>query len=121
MDQGADIITQHTDSTAALQAAADRGIYAFGQASDMIKFAPSTQLTAILDNWGAYYVMRTADAMMGTWKGGGDTWHGMKEGMVGLFFQSKWKSPVTKINIGDCITTIKKELSSIKGENFHQI
>jgi hypothetical protein len=41
----------------------------------------------------------------------------MKEGMVGLFFQSKWKSPVTKTNIGDCITTIKKELPSIKGEN----
>lgn len=41
----------------------------------------------------------------------------MKEGMVGLFFQSKWKSPVTKTNIGDCISTIKKELSSIRGEN----
>ena len=50
MDQGADIITQHTDSTAALQAAADRGIHAFGQASDMIQFAPDTQLTAILDD-----------------------------------------------------------------------
>ena len=33
MDQGADIITQHTDSTAALQAAAARGINAFGPVS----------------------------------------------------------------------------------------
>ena len=41
----------------------------------------------------------------------------MKEGMVGLFFQSKWKTAVTKTNIGDCITTIKKELPSIRGEN----
>ena len=54
MDQGADIITQHTDSTAAIQAAADRGIKAFGQASDMIHFAPNTQLTAIIDKWGPY-------------------------------------------------------------------
>ena len=35
MDQGADIITQHTDSTAALQAAAERGVLAFGQASEV--------------------------------------------------------------------------------------
>jgi hypothetical protein len=39
-----------------------------------------------------------------------------KEGFVGLFFQSKWKSVVTKTNIGDCVSTLKKELSSIKGE-----
>ena len=39
-DQGADIIAQHTDSTAALQVAEERGMHGFGQASDMIKFAP---------------------------------------------------------------------------------
>jgi len=81
MDQGADIITQHTDSTAAIQAAADRGIYAFGQASDMIAFAPNTQLTAIIDAWGPYYVARTQAVLDGTWSSG-DTWHGMNEGMV---------------------------------------
>ena len=81
MDQGADIITQHTDSTAAIQAAADRGIYAFGQASDMIAFAPKTQLTAIIDAWGPYYVARTQAVLDGTWSSG-DTWHGMNEGMV---------------------------------------
>src|SRR5690606_895021 len=42
IDQGVDIITQHTDSTAAIQVAAERGIKAFGQASDMIKFGPET-------------------------------------------------------------------------------
>ncbi|GIS91491.1 MAG: hypothetical protein CM1200mP20_15320 [Pseudomonadota bacterium] len=61
MDQGADIITQHTDSTAALQAAAERGIHAFGQASDMIQFAPDTQLTAVVNNGGPYYVKRTVE------------------------------------------------------------
>jgi len=81
MDQGADIITQHTDSTAALQAAADRGIHAFGQASDMIQFAPKTQLTAIIDAWGPYYVARTKALLDGSWKSQ-DTWDGIGAGMV---------------------------------------
>ena len=51
LDQGADVIMQHTDSPAAMQAAASRGAYAFGQDFDMIKFGPKAQLTAIVDNW----------------------------------------------------------------------
>ena len=35
IDQGADIITQHTDSPAPLQVAQERGVFGFGQASDM--------------------------------------------------------------------------------------
>ena len=59
IDQGVDILTQHTDTTAPMQVAAERGIKAFGQASDMIKAGPKTQLTAIVDTWGAYYIKRT--------------------------------------------------------------
>src|SRR5499427_1677759 len=40
IDQGADVIMQHTDSAAAVETAAKRGIPAFGQDSDMIKFGP---------------------------------------------------------------------------------
>ncbi len=39
IDQGVDILTQHTDTTAPMQVAAERGIKAFGQASDMIAAA----------------------------------------------------------------------------------
>jgi basic membrane protein A and related proteins len=39
IEQGADILMQHTDSTAPVTIAQDRGIYAFGQASDMTAFA----------------------------------------------------------------------------------
>ena len=45
IDQGADVIMQHTDSPAAMQIAEQRGMLAFGQDSDMIKFGPKTQLT----------------------------------------------------------------------------
>ena len=79
--EGADIITQHTDSPAALQVAGLNGVYAFGQASDMIKFAPKTQLTAIIDDWAPYYVSRVKAVIDGTWKKS-DTWGDMASGMV---------------------------------------
>ncbi len=81
IDQGADIILQHTDSPAPLQVAESRGVWAVGQASDMGHFAPKAQLTAIIDNWGPYYTARTKAALDGSWKEL-DTWAGLKEGMV---------------------------------------
>ena len=81
IDQGVDIITQHTDSTAPMQVATERGIKAFGQASDMIKFGPKTQLTSIVDDWGPYYIERIQEVIDGTWKQS-DVWGGMKEGHV---------------------------------------
>ena len=81
--QGADIISQHTDSTAPLQIAGEKGVLAFGQASDMLQFAPKTQLTAIIDNWAPYYVARAQAVLDGTWESK-DTWEGMATGMVGM-------------------------------------
>ena len=83
IDQGVDIITQHTDSPAPLQIAAERGIYAFGQASDMHKFAPDNQLTAIVDDWRPYVVSRVKAVMDGTWESA-DTWGGFDSGMVAM-------------------------------------
>lgn len=81
VDQGVDILTQHTDSTAPIQVAHERGIKAFGQASDMIKFGPETQLTAIVDDWGPYYIDRAKAVLDGSWKTQ-NIWWGMKEGLV---------------------------------------
>jgi simple sugar transport system substrate-binding protein len=81
LDQGADVIMQHTDSPAAMQVASERGALAFGQDSDMIKFGPKTQLTAVTNNWGPYYVERVKAALDSTWKSE-DTWAGLKEKMV---------------------------------------
>jgi basic membrane protein A and related proteins len=81
IDQGADVLMQHTDSPAAMQIAAQRGILAFGQDSDMIKFGPNSQLTAIIDNWAPYYIQRTQDVLNGTWKST-DTWGGLDSKLV---------------------------------------
>ena len=83
IDQGADVLMQHTDSPAAMQIAEKKGIYAFGQASDMVKFGPKAQLTSIIDDWGPYYVARVKAAMDGTWKSQ-DTWDGIGPGMVDI-------------------------------------
>lgn len=79
--QGVDILTQHTDSTAAMQVAQEKGIKAFGQASDMINFGKDVQLTAIIDEWSPYYIERVKAVMDGTWEQH-DVWLGMDKGDV---------------------------------------
>ncbi len=81
IDQGADILTQHTDSPAATQIAEQRDIHSFGQSSDMIKFGPHAQLTANTDYWGGYYTRRAKDVLDGKWQSE-DTWGGLDSGMV---------------------------------------
>ncbi len=81
IDQGADVLSQHTDSPAPVQTAQERGVYAFGQSSDMQRFGPKAHLTAIVDVWDKYYVERTRAVLEGKWKSG-DTWGGLDSGMV---------------------------------------
>jgi simple sugar transport system substrate-binding protein len=79
--QGADIIMQHTDSTAPMTVAEDEGVLAFGQASDMTAWGPNAHLTSIIDEWGPYYVARVKAVADGTWTST-DTFDGVEEGMV---------------------------------------
>ncbi|WP_299439501.1 BMP family ABC transporter substrate-binding protein [uncultured Rhodospira sp.] len=79
--QGADILSQHTDSPAPIQVAAEKGIHAFGQATDMRQFGPEAHLTAIEDDWRDYYIQRTRAVLDGTWEST-DTWGGLASGMV---------------------------------------
>ncbi|CCG08315.1 BMP family ABC transporter substrate-binding protein [Pararhodospirillum photometricum] len=79
--QGADVLTQHTDSPAPVQVAEEKGIVAFGQATEMSRFAPKAHLTAIVDNWRDYYKARVQAVLDGTWKSE-DTWGGLATDMV---------------------------------------
>ncbi len=84
IEQGADVILQHTDSTAPLAAAADAGnVIGFGQASDMAEYASGPRVSSIIDNWGPYYIERTRAVMDGTWETV-NTWDGIGAGMVGI-------------------------------------
>jgi len=79
--QGADIIMQHTDSTAAMTVAEEELVLAFGQASDMTAWGPNAHLTSIIDEWGPYYAARVQAVADGTWTSS-DTFDGVEEGMV---------------------------------------
>jgi len=68
MAGGCDMVAQHTDSPAPLQAAEAEGKLGFGQASDQIKFAPKAQLTATIDNWGPYYIKKVQQVIDGNWQ-----------------------------------------------------
>ncbi|MBV1925512.1 MAG: BMP family ABC transporter substrate-binding protein, partial [Rhodobacteraceae bacterium] len=84
IEQGADVILQHTDSTAPLAAAAEAGnVIGFGQASDMAEYTDGPRVSSIIDNWGPYYVARTKAVMDGTWETV-NTWDGIGAGMVGI-------------------------------------
>lgn len=81
IEQGADVIMQHTDSPAAMTIAEEKGIYAFGQASDMKEFGPTARLSSIIDNWSPYYIDRVQAVIDGTWVST-DTWDGIAPGMT---------------------------------------
>lgn len=83
LDAGADVIAQHQDTPAPMQAAAERGKYGVSYNSPMSKFAPNTVLTGPVWNWGPYYVKRVQAAKDGTWTSS-DYWGGLKDGVVDL-------------------------------------
>ena len=82
IDQGVDVITQHTDGPAALQVAEERGIVGgFGQGADMSAFAPNSHLTAIIDVWGPHYAKSVQAVIDGTWTES-SVWDGIATGEV---------------------------------------
>lgn len=85
MDQGVDVILAHTDSTAPLARIRESGqeVYGFGQAADMAEYGPAPRISSIIDEWAPYYIDRVQAVIDGSWESL-STWHGIKEGMVGI-------------------------------------
>ncbi len=81
MDQGADVLLQHTDSPAPLIAAEKRGVMGIGQASDMSHFAPKSHMFSVRDHWAPYYIKTVQAVMDHTWKSE-DYWGGFKDGLL---------------------------------------
>ena len=81
--QGADVLLQNTDSSAVLQAAQDKGIYAFGWDSDMTAYGPKAHLASAIEVWGGYYT-RVAEAALAGKPLKQTVWGGMKDGMNDL-------------------------------------
>ncbi|MEM1373886.1 MAG: BMP family ABC transporter substrate-binding protein [Pseudomonadota bacterium] len=112
IDQGADVILQHTDSTAPLAAASDvEGVIGFGQASDMAAFKPAPRVSSIIDNWAPYYIERTRAVMDGTWESV-DTSDGMPTGMVEI-------GEITSAVPADIKAEAEAMIASITAGDYH--
>ena len=83
VNQGADVLTNHSGSPAVAQAAEETGVALVAYQSDMSRFAPHAQLTAIVHQWGGYYTSVAKAVLAGTWKPQ-PVWGGMKDGFVAL-------------------------------------
>lgn len=81
MDQGADVVIQHTDSPAPLMSALRRGNWGVGQASDMREFGKEAHLLSVANNWGPYYVDQVQKVMDDSWVPE-DHWGGIDEDMI---------------------------------------
>ena len=82
IENGVDVVLQHTDSTAPQAAAAEAGnVVSFGQASDMSEYAPFPRVSSIIDNWAPYYIDRVQAVVDCSWESK-DTWDGIGPGMV---------------------------------------
>ena len=87
INQGADVLTNHSGSPAVPQAAQaafkDKGVRVIAYQSDMKAFAPDAQLAAVTHHWGGHYTRVAQSVLDGRWKAQ-PVWAGMKEGLVQL-------------------------------------
>ncbi|HZI83133.1 MAG TPA: BMP family ABC transporter substrate-binding protein [Casimicrobiaceae bacterium] len=111
ISQSADVLTHHTDSTAVVQAAEAKKVYSIAYHSDMSKYGPNTELTAVTHQWGAFYTKTVQAAIAGTWKPG-NVWGGIKDGMIKM-------GPYNKVVPKDVQDLVAKTGSDIAAGKFH--
>jgi basic membrane protein A len=105
IDQGVDVIFQHTDSPAPIQTAERRGVYAVGYASDMAHFGPKAVLASIVNNWAPHYLATAQAVIDGTWKSQ-DFWGGLNDETVQLPISDVVPAPV-KAEAEQLVVSIK--------------
>jgi basic membrane protein A len=111
--QGADVVTHHTNSTAVVQAAEEKGKYAFGYHSDMSKYGPKAHLTATTHHWGDYYTKVAQDVLAGTWKTH-SIWGGIKDGFIKL----APLNPAVPKDVAELVAAKEKDIVSGKLHPF---
>jgi simple sugar transport system substrate-binding protein len=83
VNQGADVLANHTASPAVALAAEEKGVRLIANQSDMRAFAPHAQLAAVMPSWGGYYTLVARDVIAARWKPE-PVWGGLRSGMVAL-------------------------------------
>jgi len=83
ISQGADVISQFTDSGGPIQAAEAKNVWAIGVGSDMSSYGAKAHLTSVGYKWGGFYTDMAKAVMAGSWKSE-NVWGGLKRGMIDL-------------------------------------
>ncbi|MBU2631570.1 MAG: BMP family ABC transporter substrate-binding protein [Proteobacteria bacterium] len=111
IDQGVDVLTHHTDSTAPTMTAEEKGVYSIGYHSDMSKYGSNAHLTATTHVWDAYYTKVAQEVLDGAWKSTA-VWGGIKDGMIKL-------APINKKVPADVVALVEATTKSIADGSFH--
>lgn len=83
LGQGADLLTQHTNTAAVASEAEKAGKMVIPYNSNMKSVAPNAQIAAIVLNWGPYYAKKIQQAIDGKWENK-SVWMPMKDGVISL-------------------------------------
>ena len=111
LSQNADVLMHHTDSTAIVQAAQEKGKYAFGYHSDMSKYGADAQLSATIHEWGNYYTESMKAVLAGNWKPK-NIWGGYSVEMIRT-------APLNKAVPANVVAAVQKVEASIKANTFN--
>jgi simple sugar transport system substrate-binding protein len=114
LNLNADVISNHTNSPAAVVEAEAKGKYSFGYQSDMRKLAPKGQLSAVVHNWGPYYTDAVRDVLAGKWKSS-NTLGSYAQG----FIQIAPINPVVPKDVQDKVRKLESDLKSGKVAPFN--
>lgn len=112
LNKGCDVMAQHQDSTSALAAAEEKGVFSIGYDNPMGQYAPKGYLSAPIFNWGAYYEKKITAMLDNTWKVE-KSWGGMKEGIVDIDAMTANVSATAKTKVEEMKTKLLAE-----GNNF---
>ena len=105
LDEGADIIAQHQDTTEPQKAASERGLVSIGYDSDMAQFVGDSVLTSPVWNWGTYYIATVKAVLDGSWETH-QFWGGLADDVVTLADLS----PNVPADVADLVEEAKAEL-----------
>ena len=83
VNQGADVLSNHSGSPAVAQVAEEKGVAMMAYQSDMAKFAPTAQLAAVTHHWGGHYTRVVQSVIDGRWRNA-PVWGGLQDGLVQL-------------------------------------
>lgn len=120
IDNGADVIAQHQDTTGPQQAAQEAGVFAIGYNTSSKDKAPDAYLTAPIWNWGPYYAEQVKLVQEGKWTAE-NYWGGMNDGVVALDALTSLAPAEAQATVDDYAAKIKSgEFSPFQGPIYDQ-